>query len=65
MPDFNKEQIHAGYSEKRKSTIWHTDSKGEYWCGDWHHRTPSELLEECKSTIIDLLINHPELTKQP
>jgi hypothetical protein len=63
--DYNNVQLHAGYSEKRKSKIWHTDSKGKYWCGNWNLRTPSELFEECKSTIKDLLKNHPELNKQP
>ena len=64
--DYSKfgNQLHVGISTLHKDKIeslWHTDSEGKYWCGCWHHRTPKELLDECTSTIRDLLLNHPEL----
>lgn len=60
-------QIYAGDNAHSKDPIpvmnklWATDSEGLYWCGSWYHRTPLELLNECTSTIRDLLLNHPEL----
>lgn len=66
-----REQLHAGIVHGSKtrdgSTLWHTgtrDGKTGYWCGNWHYRTPLELLRECESTIADLLKNHPELESQ-
>ena len=57
-----EKQLHAGDSEHIiGDTLWCTDSKGNYWCGHTHHRTPEQLMRECKSTIRDLEINHPEL----
>lgn len=47
----------------RYGSIWHLNSEGVYWSGDWSHRTPQELLNECTSTIRDLLLNHPELVR--
>jgi hypothetical protein len=41
--------------------LWHTDTEGKYWSGDMHHREPQQLLDECWSTIRDLLRRHPEL----
>jgi hypothetical protein len=43
--------------------LWHLDDNGLYWCGDWYHRTPKQLLDECTTTIRDLIMNHPELLK--
>ena len=54
-------QVHAGISERDGGPVWHTDGKGNYWCGDWSHRTPRELMNECLTTMRDLLLNHPEL----
>jgi hypothetical protein len=62
-------QLHAGdcanpseYAKEHDMVkVWHTDSKGLYWCGNWYHRTPRELLDECTSTIRDLILNHPDL----
>lgn len=65
--DYKKEQIHAGKRQNKTNIkglgdgLWHTDSEGKYWCGNWYYRTPKQLLEECRSTIADLLVNHPEL----
>lgn len=66
-----EEQLHAGTIHGSKSSdgtpLWHTgirDGKCGYWCGNWHYRTPKELLAECESTIQDLLANHPELKKR-
>jgi hypothetical protein len=47
--------------EGRKTHLFHTDSVGKYWCGYTHSRTPLELLNECQSTIEDLVKNHPHL----
>jgi hypothetical protein len=60
------EQLHAGNKSNNNdiypmNKLWHTNSNGLYWCGDLHSRTPLELLQECKSTIADLIINHSEL----
>jgi hypothetical protein len=62
------EQLHAGTVHGSKTSdgtsLWHTgkrDGKAGYWCGNWHYRTPQELLAECESTIADLLKNHPDL----
>lgn len=56
------QQLHAGNSERNDGKVWHTDSKGLYWCGDWNHRTPEQLMRECVSTIKDLRKNHQELS---
>ena len=24
-------------------SLWHSDSDGKFWCGDWYHRTPKQL----------------------
>lgn len=63
--DFSKfgNQLHAGIREDGDS-LWHTDSKGLYWSGYVGHRTPSQLLNECITTIKDLMVNHPELNAQ-
>lgn len=52
------QSIYKGYP---MNALWHTDSKSLYWCGNWYHRTPLELLKECQATIVDLIQNHPEL----
>ena len=44
-----------------RSNLWVSDSDGKYWCGHWYHRTPKQLLDECTTTIRDLLLQHPEL----
>jgi hypothetical protein len=54
-------QKHAGISSMNGDTLWHTDSKGLYWCGQWYERTPLQLLNECETTILDLLKDYPEL----
>jgi hypothetical protein len=56
-------QLHVGKDGRggKRGKIWHTDSNGLYWMGDVYHRTPKQLLQECLSTIRDLLINHPDL----
>lgn len=54
-------QVNAGTG--RYGFIWHLNNKGEYWSGDWSHRTPQELFNECNSTIRDLLLNHPEIVR--
>ena len=66
--DYMHNQLHAGdnirYNPNGKFSndkLWHTNSEGKYWCGNWYSRTPSELLEECTTTIRDLLLNHPDL----
>jgi hypothetical protein len=52
-------QLHAGR--------WHYDihdgipQSGKYWTGNWRKVTPEQLLEECFTTIEQLLENHPEL----
>jgi len=65
MDDINylTTQLHAGNKAEKgkKEKLWHTDTDGLYWCGSWYHRTPEQLLKECKSTIKDLLKLHPEL----
>lgn len=58
-------QLHAGVSSLDGDTLWHTDDNGLYWCGHWHHRTPTQLLNECRTTIDDLLRSHPELQYVP
>jgi hypothetical protein len=58
-------QKHAGISCHLGAPLWNTDADGNYWCGDWSHRTPDELLQECITTIHDLLGNHPHLKKLP
>jgi len=58
-------QLHAGTSSKDGHALWHTDSEGRYWCGQWHYRTPEELLLECQTTICDLIKNHPRLRRLP
>ena len=68
-----KEQIHAGLSARpniypdvhwRDDYLWHTDDRGEYWCGRTHHLKPEQLLFESLTTIIDLCNNHPELIEK-
>ena len=54
-------QVNAGTG--RYGSIWHLNSKGEYWSGDWSNRTPQELFDECHSIIRDLLLNHPEIVR--
>lgn len=65
MKDYSKfgVQDHAGklFGTTTGKAVWHTDGKGNYWCGSWHTRTPKQLLRECRSIIPDLLKNHPEL----
>lgn len=58
-------QLHAGTSSNDGHALWHTDSEGRYWCGQWHYRTPEELLLECQTTICDLIKNHPRLRRLP
>jgi len=60
---YNPPQLHAG-KRKDGSYIWHCNEGTEYWCGDWSHRTPAELLSECRSIICDLIVNHPELIRE-
>lgn len=68
--DYENEQLHAGTCQKKTKikgmtdNLWHTDSNGNYWCGNWYNRTPKQLLEECKTTIADLITNHPELLEE-
>lgn len=68
--DFVNTQLHAGesalaktseYTRKMGGKLWHTDTKGKYWSGHHHSRTPKELMDEYLTTIRDLLKNHPEL----
>jgi len=55
------EQLHAGRNKDGKP-IWHMwVIDGDYFSGKWGNRTPRELLNECRTTIADLLKNHPEL----
>ena len=54
-------QLHAGTSSLNGEALWDTDSEGKYWCGHCHHRTPKQLLDECRTTIEDLKRNHPDL----
>lgn len=54
-------QVNAGTG--RYGSIWHLNNKGEYWSGDWSHRTPQELFDECTSTLRDLLLNHPDIVR--
>jgi hypothetical protein len=54
-------QKHAGISSMNGNTLWHTNSEGLYWCGHWYERTPLQLLNECETTILDLLKDYPEL----
>lgn len=54
-------QLHAGIDTKTGEPTWHTDRNGNYWCGNWHTRTPEQLLDEAVAIIADLLHNHPEL----
>ena len=55
-------QLHAGILQKGKSSsVWHTDSEGNYWCGQHYSRTPRQLLAECLTTMSDLLVNHPDI----
>jgi len=54
-------QLTAGKDSTRNDSIWHTDLDGKYWIGHLYHRTPAQLLAECKSVIEDLYKNHPEL----
>jgi hypothetical protein len=53
--------LSAGRDAENGNSLWHTDDKGNYWCGHWYNRTPEQLLKECQSTIHDLITNHPEL----
>ncbi|MCK9556319.1 hypothetical protein M0R36_11010 [bacterium] len=62
------QQLHVGNVRGIKvdnNAAWHSrdypDGKITYWCGSWGERTPKELLKECQSIIIDLLIQHPDL----
>lgn len=60
-------QFHAGISCRDGTALWHMWDDGgpepheKYFSGDWYDRTPKELLDECRSIIVDLLENHPEL----
>ncbi len=63
MSTINKKQLHAGDGHFGK--IWHTSRDGTYWTGDMSHSTAAELLQECMSTMRDLLLDHPELTNKP
>lgn len=59
--DWVNTQWHAGKYKGR--SVYHTNTKGLYWCGYmFQDLTPKELFDVCKSTILDLIINHPELT---
>ncbi len=46
-------QLHVGRDHKG-DRVWHTNSEGTFWCGDWRSRTPAELERECLSTVKDL-----------
>ena len=59
--DYLKTQLHVGVSALNGGGLYHTDTKGLYWCGHTHHRTPRELLVECQTTILDLIKNHPDI----
>lgn len=48
-------QHHAGRNHKG-DRVWHTNSEGTFWCGDWRNRTPAELERECLSTVKDLRV---------
>lgn len=56
-------QLQAGKFKGVGESVWHSDDHKEYWCGSWHHRTAEELYQECRSIIVDLLENHPDLGK--
>ena len=51
-------QLYAGRG-RNMSTVWHTNVNGHYCIGDLYPRTPRQLLQECLSTVQDLLVNHP------
>jgi hypothetical protein len=63
-----RKQLHAGKIADKERTanlgLWHTDSDGNYWMGYLYHRTPKQLLQECLTTIRDLLINHPGIEEE-
>ena len=62
--DYAKIQFCAGHGRESSmggDSIWHTNSKGEYWSGRWYYKTPEELYRESLSIVADLLRNHPEL----
>ena len=66
--DYDKIRLYAGQKNgsKRGMSLWYTSSDGRYrptFVSKEHRpaRTPLGLLKECRSTIQDLLKNHPEL----
>ncbi len=61
--NYEETQLSAGKNVNSQDSLWHTDINGKYWLGDGYHRTPKQLLEECRSVIADLIVNHPELIK--
>ena len=56
-------QLHAGtHSDGRN--LWHSDDEGKtYWRGNWGKCTPAQLLNECVTTMRDLLVQHPDLVR--
>lgn len=60
-----KRQIHIGKLGKDENdTLWHSDSEGNYWCGNWYHRTPKQLKIEAESVLEDLKFLYPKLFKK-
>lgn len=59
------QQLNAGKLRGTGAAVWHTTlgTTNDYWCGEWSHRTPRQLLRECETIIDDLLRNHPELQR--
>jgi len=63
LKDWLNQTKHAGktpFTDK----WWHYEpDNNTYWSGSTHELSPKELFDACQSTILDLLINHPDLAK--
>lgn len=61
-PSVAPDQLHAGEYPPARGKIFHTDTKGLWWCGySLHNLTPKELLDLARSVEADLLRHYPEL----